>query len=300
MVERIISRSVVASAAMPTITRREALAGAAAFAMAPQTSPAPQGKVVTKGRLRQSVCRWCYAKIPLPEFFSAVAGMGLTAVDLLGEKDWPIAREHGLICSMGSGFGGSIADGLNVKANHEKILAGLTRGIPLAAAQKVPNLITFFGNRRGMGDAEASANCVEGLNKIKRTAEEHGVTICLELLNSKVDHKDYQGDHSAFGVEHRQGGRTRRGSSCSTTSTTCRSWRGTSSAPSATTASTSRTSTPAACPGATSWTTRRRSTGARSRRAIADTGFQGYFAHEFIPVRDPLTSLREAVVLCDV
>ena len=158
------------------------------------------GRVVAKGRLKQSVCRWCYAKIPTPEFFKAVADMGLTAVDLLTEKDWPIARDHGLICSMGSGFGGSIADGLNVKANHEKILAGLKRGIPLAAANKVPNLITFFGNRRGMGDAEASANCVEALNQVKGVAEEHGVNVCLELLNSKVDHKDYQGDHSAFGV----------------------------------------------------------------------------------------------------
>jgi hydroxypyruvate isomerase len=101
---------------------------------------------------------------------------------------------------MGSGAGGSIADGLNVKANHEKILAALTRAIPIAAAQKVPNLITFFGNRRGMGDPEAATNCIEALNKIKPVAEEHGVTICVELLNSKVDHKDYQGDHSAFGV----------------------------------------------------------------------------------------------------
>ena len=80
-------------------------------------------------------------------------------------------------------------------------LASLERGIPLAAANKVPNLITFFGNRRGMPDEEATANCVEALNRIKRIAEEHGVTVCLELLNSKVDHKDYQGDHSAFGVD---------------------------------------------------------------------------------------------------
>ena len=89
----------------------------------PQAQPpsSTTGRVVSKGRLRQSVCRWCYSKIPLPEFFTAVAGMGLTAVDLLSEKEWPIAREHGLICSMGSGAGGSIADGLNVKANHEKI-----------------------------------------------------------------------------------------------------------------------------------------------------------------------------------
>ena len=261
--------------------------------------PSSTGHVVAKGRLRQSVCRWCYSKIPLPEFFTAVAAMGLTAVDLLTEKEWPIAREHGLICSMGSGAGGSIADGLNVKANHEKILAALTRALPIAAAQKVPNLITFFGNRRGMGDPEAAANCIEALTRIKPVAEEHGVTICVELLNSKVDHKDYQGDHSAFGVGivkavdsprvkllydiyHMQimegdlirtirdnkdyfahfhtGGVPGRHELDDTQEV---HWR-----------------TVAA--------------------AIADTGFQGYFAHEFIPVRDPLTSLREAVALCDV
>ena len=261
--------------------------------------PSSTGRVVAKGRLRQSVCRWCYSKIPLPEFFTAVAAMGLTAVDLLTEKEWPIAREHGLICSMGSAAGGSIADGLNVKANHEKILAALTRALPIAAAAKVPNLITFFGNRRGMGDPEAAANCIEALNTIKAVAEEHGVTVCVELLNSKVDHKDYQGDRSAFGVGivkavdsprikllydiyHMQimegvlirtirdnkdyfahfhtGGVPGRHELDDTQEV---HWRTVAT-------------------------------------AIADTGFQGYFAHEFIPVRDPLTSLREAVALCDV
>ena len=153
-----------------------------------------------KARLKQSVCRWRFAKIPLPELCKAVADMGLTAIDLLTEAEWPVARENGLTCSMGSGFGGTIVDGLNVKANHAKTLASLERGIPLAAAHKVPNLITFFGDRRGTPDEEATANCVEALNKIKPLAEQHGVTICLELLNSKVDHKDYQGDRSAFGV----------------------------------------------------------------------------------------------------
>ena len=83
-------------------------------------------------------------------------------MDLLTEAEWPVAREHGLICSMGSGFGGTIADGLNVKANHDKIVAGLERGIPLAAANKVPNLITFFGNRRGMPDDEARGQLRRG------------------------------------------------------------------------------------------------------------------------------------------
>ena len=285
---------------MPTITRREALAGAAAFAMAPQTSPAPQGKVVTKGRLRQSVCRWCYAKIPLPEFFAAVAGMGLTAVDLLSEKEWPIAREHGLICSMGSGFGGSIADGLNVKANHEKILAGLTRGIPIAAAQKVPNLITFFGNRRGMGDrgsgrqlrggaepdqadsprstASRSASSCSTARSITRTIKattppsasdivkavgSPRVKLLYDIYHMQIMEGDVIRtirDNREYFAHFHTGGVPGRHELDDTQEI---NWRTVAT-------------------------------------AIADTGFQGYFAHEFIPVRDPLTSLREAVALCDV
>jgi hydroxypyruvate isomerase len=283
------------------LTRREALAGTAAMLVAPASGAAraPQQRVIVNGRLRQSVCRWCYAKVPIRDFFKAVADMGLTAVDLLTEKEWPIAAEFGLTCSMGSGAGGSIADGFNVKANHDKIVASLERAIPIAAAHKVPNLISFFGNRRGMPDNEAAANCVEGLNRVKKVAEDHGVTICLELLNSKVDHKDYHGDKSAFGVgvmkavgsprvkllydiyhmqimegdlirtirENREhfahfhtGGVPGRHELDDTQEI---QWRTVAS-------------------------------------AIVDMGFQGYFAHEFIPVRDPLTSLGEALVLCDV
>jgi hydroxypyruvate isomerase len=288
---------------MPTMTRREALTGGAAMILASrqqaQTPPSATGRVVSKGRLKQSVCRWCYAKIPLPEFFTAVAGMGLTAVDLLSEKEWPIAREHGLICSMGSGAGGSIADGLNVKANHEKILAALTRAIPIAAAQKVPNLITFFGNRRGMGDPEAAANCIEGLNRIKAVAEEHGVTICVELLNSKVDHKDYQGDHSAFGVGIVKAVNSPRvkllydiyhmqimeGDLIRTIKDNKDYFAHFHTG---------------GVPGRHELDDTQEVHWRTVATAIADTGFQGYFAHEFIPVRDPLASLREAVALCDV
>jgi hydroxypyruvate isomerase len=257
------------------------------------------GRVVAKGRLKQSVCRWCYSKIPAPEFFNAVADMGLTAVDLLTEKEWPVIRDYGLICSMGSGFGGSIADGLNVKANHEKIIAGLKRGIPLAAANKVPNLITFFGNRRGMGDPEAAANCVEALNQVKGVAEEHGVNICIELLNSKVDHKDYQGDHSAFGVgivkavgsprvkllydiyhmQIMEGDVIR----------------------------SIRDYLPyiahfhtGGVPGRNEIDDGQELNYRTVCTAIADAGFTGYVAHEFVPKRDPLTSLAEAVKICDV
>ena len=179
----------------------------------PQAPPSSSttGRVRLKGRLRQSVCRWCYAKIPLPDFCTAVAAMGLTAVDLLTEKDWPIAREHGLICSMGSGAGGSIADGLNVKANHEKIVAALTRAIPIAAAQKVPNLITFFGNRRGMGDEEAVGELRRGAeprsrrrrgarrDHLHRAAQQQGRPQGLPGRPHRLRRRDRQGGRLAAG-----------------------------------------------------------------------------------------------------
>ena len=97
--------------------------------------------------------------------------------------------------------GGTIPDGLNNPALHDQIYEAFKTGIPLAKAAKVPNLITFFGNRKGMPDDQAIANCAAVLNRIKPIAEEHGVTVVVELLNSKVNHKDYQGDHTPFGVE---------------------------------------------------------------------------------------------------
>jgi hydroxypyruvate isomerase len=255
--------------------------------------------VVRNGRLKQSVSRWPYQKIPLPDFCRAVAEIGLTAIDLLEEPEWAVARQHGLICSMGYAGGGSIPDGLNVRANHDAIERNFARLIPRAEAQQVPNVITFFGNRRGMGDREAITNCVDGLSRVKKIAEDHGVTICVELLNSKVNHKDYQGDRSAFGMEvvkavgsprvkllydiyHMQimeGDVIR----------TIRQDK--------------------------DWIAHFHTGGVPGRHeldetqelqwrsvctAIADMGYTGYVAHEFVPTRDPLTSLREAVALCDV
>ena len=188
-----------------SITRRGFLGVGAAVAAgvgaSGWTAEEQAARVVKNGRLRQSVSRWPYRQIPLPEFSRAVADMGLTAIDLLDEPDWPVVRQFGLVCSMGYAGGGSIPDGLNVKANHDAIEANFRKLIPRAAAERVPNVITFFGNRRGMKDDEAIANSVEGLNRVKRIAEDHGVTICVELLNSKVDHKDYQGDRTPYGVE---------------------------------------------------------------------------------------------------
>jgi hydroxypyruvate isomerase len=286
---------------MTRINRREALIGGlgAVAAAGLGGGAAAAQRAVTKGRLKQSVSRWCYGRIPMPEFCKAVAEMGLTAIDLLDEPDWAIVRDHGLICSMGNAGGGTIRDGLNVKANHDGIVRNFEQKIPRAAAMKVPNVITFFGNRKGMSDAEATDNCIEGLNRVKKIAEDSGVTICVELLNSKIDHKDYQGDHTPFGVAIVKAVASPRVKLLSDLyhmqimeGDLIRTLRDNKD-----------------------YIAHYHTGGVPGRHeldhtqevdwlavctAIAETGFQGYVAHEFVPTRDPLTSLREAVMLCDV
>jgi hydroxypyruvate isomerase len=290
---------------MARVSRRRAI-GAAAITAAAGLTPRSVGadaqsggRVVTHGRLKQSVSRWCYGKIPMPDFCKAVAAMGLTAIDLLEEKEWGIVRDHGLICSMAYAGGGTIPDGLNVRANHDAIVKNFEQSIPKAAAQKIPNIITFFGNRRGMPDAEAIANCIDGLNRVKKIGEDNNVTICVELLNSKVDHKDYQGDHTAFGVEvvkavasprvkllydayHMQ---IMEGDLIRTLK--------------ANREYIAHVHT-GGVPGRHELDDTQEVTWKAVSAALVEMGFQGYMAHEFVPTRDPLTSLRDAVALCDV
>ena len=284
------------------VSRREVLTGGAlalAGALGAPAAAARQGTAAPRGRLRQSVCRWCYRDIPLPDFCRQVAALGLTAIDLLTPDEWPVAREHGLTCSMGSGLGGPIEKGLNDPANHDSIVDSLRAGLPRAKAAGVPNLITFFGNRRGLSDAEGIRNCVSALNRIKGAAEDQGVTICIELLNSKVNHKDYHGDRTPFGVAvvsevdsprvrllydiyHMQ---IMEGDVIRTIRDQHQ------------------------------WIAHYHTAGVPGRneidetqelfypaiaRAIADTGFTGYVAHEFVPKRAPMTSLADAVRLCEV
>ncbi|HQR36548.1 MAG TPA: TIM barrel protein, partial [Blastocatellia bacterium] len=153
------------------------------------------------GRLKQSVCRWCYNKIPLEDFAKAVSEMGIKGIDLLNDpKDWPIAKKYGLIPTMVTGAG-NIPDACNRKDLHDKLLKDFEANIALAAQNGVPNVITFSGNRKGMSEGEGLENTVTILNQAKSIAEKHGVTICIEYLNSKVDHKDYMFDHIGWGVE---------------------------------------------------------------------------------------------------
>ena len=292
---------------MVTISRREAIVkiGTASVGalLVPKIGGVSYGaqRVVKNGRLKQSVSWWPYQRqFKLPDFCKAISEMGLPAIDLLEEKDWETARKNGLVCSMGyPSEGAKIPDGLNNKTNHDVIVRGLEKTIPAAAKAGVPNLIAFFGNRRGMSNEEAAENCVIGLNRIKKVAEDHGVTVCVEVLNSKVDHKDYQGDHISFGLQvikvvgsprvkllydiyHMQimdGDIIR----------TIRENHG----------QIAHYHT-GGVPGRHELDATQELNWATVCKAIADTGFKGYVAHEFVPTRDPLTSLREAVALCDV
>jgi hydroxypyruvate isomerase len=193
-----------------SLTRRELL-GAGATALAALAVPIPDSPfpIPDTGSRRppQAAARWCYEKIPLREFAKAAKRIGLAGIDLLQPADWDIVRDQGLTCSMGypTDRRDFLAVGFNDAANHAMLLRELERTIPLAAQHGVPNVIAMFGNRSGRSDADGIAASIQGLSKIKPLAEQHGVTVCVELLNSRVDHRGYQGDHTAFGVEVMKG-----------------------------------------------------------------------------------------------
>ena len=174
------------------LSRRALLVSGLAVAVNPITSwGAGETKIERKGRIHQSVCQWCYPKIPLESLCAYAAQIGLKGVDLLQPEQYEVPRRYGIVCTMGYAGGGTIAEAMNRPEHHAAIEAAFRQNIPLAAKAGVPNVITFSGNRRGMPDEEGAKNTIVGLNRVKKIAEDHGVTICLELLNSKVNHPDY-------------------------------------------------------------------------------------------------------------
>jgi hydroxypyruvate isomerase len=152
-------------------------------------------------RIKQSVCRWCFEDIPLEEFCKAVAEMGLSAIDLIGPKDWPMLKKHGLYSSMCNGAEISLTEGWNDPQYHETLLKNYSEMIPLVAKAGYRNLICFSGNRNGMDDETGLQNCIAGLQQLMPLAEKQGVVICMELFNSKINHPDYMCDKSAWGIE---------------------------------------------------------------------------------------------------
>jgi hydroxypyruvate isomerase len=284
---------------MTSLTRRELLKSSVATIAAAKVRPVLASSTQRKGRIHQSVCQWCYSKTPLDQLAEYAARIGLRGIDLLKPDEYEIPRRYGLICTMGYAGGGEIGNALNRTENHAAIEQAFRTNIPLAAKAGVPNVITFSGNRAGMSDEEGARNTVAGLNRVKKIAEDNGVTICLELLNSKRDHHDYMCDHTAWGVRvvqevnspnvkllydiyHMQ---IMEGDLIDTIRKI------------------------------TQWIGHFHTGGVPGRheldgtqeiqwdgvmRAIAETTFRGYVAHEFIPTADPFTSLRNAVDLCDV
>lgn len=158
-------------------------------------------KFALKGNIKHSVCYWTYNFLTLEELCKQVKEIGFSAIDLVGPKDWPTLKKHDVYSSMCNGAEISLTEGWNDKQYHPTLIKNYTEHINLVADAGYKNLICFSGSRRGMADEIGLRNCAEGLKQILPLAEKRGVVIQMELLNSKVNHKDYMCDRSAWGVE---------------------------------------------------------------------------------------------------
>ena len=156
---------------------------------------------VLKGNINHSVCRWCYHRIPLDQLCAAAKQMGIKSIDLQGPKEWPTLKKYGLTCAMGNGAGMGIKKGFNRIELHDRLVADYAQLIPQAADVGIPNVICFSGNRDGMDDETGLKNCAQGLKRLMKLAESKKVSVVMELLNSKVNHKDYMCDHTEWGTD---------------------------------------------------------------------------------------------------
>ena len=154
-----------------------------------------------KGNINHSVARWCFSSIDLETLCIESKKIGITAIDLLGPADWPTLKKHGLDSAMCNGAEINLVDGFNDPKFHEILIKKYTEMIPMVAKAGYKNLICFSGNKRGKTDEEGWTNCVKGLQALIPLAEKHNVVLIMELLNSKIDHKDYQCDTTKWGVE---------------------------------------------------------------------------------------------------
>jgi hydroxypyruvate isomerase len=230
-----------------------------------------------------------------------VKALGFGAVDLLTETQWPLAEAQGLICSMGTPTDRRdfIRRGLNDRANHPLLLGELERAIPAARRHGVPSVIAMVGNRDGRSEEAGLEACVEALDQVKALAESEGVTICLEMLNSRVDHHDFMGDTTAFGLKLMYAVNSPRvrllydiyhmqimEGDVIRTIRDHGQW-------------IAHYHT-AGNPGRNELDPTQELNYRGIAQAIADTGFTGWLAHEFIPIRDPREGLAQARDLCAV
>ncbi|HEV2130245.1 MAG TPA: TIM barrel protein [Longimicrobiaceae bacterium] len=279
-------------------------AGACARPQASSAAQAAAGSAAqAQGALKQSVTRWPFGGMSVDELARGAKEIGLLSVELLEPEEWPIVQRHGLTCAMGyapvPNPGNRLSEGWNELENHAWLIPAYQRAIPMAAQANIPSLICFSGNRDGLSDQQGLENCAVGLRQIMPDAERHGVTICMELLNSKVDHPGYMCDHTAWGVAlaQRVGSerfkllydiyhlQTMEGDVIRTIQNNHQYIAHYHTA---------------GVPGRHEIDETQELYYPAIMRAIKETGFQGYIGQEFIPTRDPLASLAEAVRICNV
>jgi hydroxypyruvate isomerase len=282
--------------------RRSILRAAGAGAIAALGGPLARGQATevhtVNGNIKQSVCRWCYGDIPLEKLTVEAKRIGYQSIELVTPNEFPTVKAAGLSCAMLSGAC-TIPDGFNEKKNHERLEKSTREHIEFAAENGLPNVIVFSGNRRGMSDEEGQANCVEGLKRVVGFAEEKKVTICMELLNSKVNHPDYMCDRTPWGAElAKKVGSPRfkllydiyhmqimEGDVIRTIQEN-KDYIGHYHT--------------GGNPGRHEIDETQELYYPAIVRAIIETGFDGFLAQEFIPTRDPLTSLTQGFKICDV
>jgi hydroxypyruvate isomerase len=253
-----------------------------------------------KGRIHQGITPGVLRNVKtLEEKAKICARLGIKGIDFLGAEDWPTLKQHGLICTLSRCDKPSLGSGFNRKENHAKLIAELRPVIEATAAAGYPNAICFSGNRAGISDEEGLVNCAVGLKQIVGFAEEKKVTLCMELLNSKRNHKDYQCDHTAWGVElckrvgserfkllydiyHMQ---IMEGDVIATIKESIQYIGHIHTA---------------GVPGRNEIDDTQELFYPAIMRAIAETGYQGYVSHEYNPKRDAVASLEQAIRICDV
>ncbi|CAM4142874.1 hydroxypyruvate isomerase [Pedobacter westerhofensis] len=269
-----------------------------ALAMEKETTPDTAAPKL-KGNVNHSACRWCYSSIELDALCAAGKQMGLKAIDLVGPSEWPTLKKYGLYSSMCNGAEINLVDGFNDPKFHPQLIENYSKMIPLVAAAGYKNLICFSGNRRGKDDETGLKNCVEGLKQLIPLAEKHNVVLVMELLNSKVNHKDYQCDHTAWGAELAK----RLGSENFKLLYDIYHMQ----LDEGDVIRTIQTYHPyiahyhtGGVPGRNEIDETQELYYPAIIKAILATGFKGYIAQEFIPLKeDKLASLRKAIIICD-
>ena len=256
-----------------------------------------------KGRIHHSVCKWCYPKVALEDLCVFAKANGLASIELLGPAEWPILAKHGLTCAMTGnptidGLGG-ITKAFNRLEHHDKLVKAYEEYIPLAAKAGLKNVICFSGNRDKMDDETGLRNCATGLKRLLNVCEKNGITLAMELLNSRVDHKDYMCDKSAWGVAlcqavgsehfkllydiyHMQ---IMEGDVIATIRRQHQYFAHYHTG---------------GVPGRNEIDETQELQYPAIMRAIVETKFTGHVAQEFIPKREPLASLKQGVTICDV